>query len=173
MQFRTMARVITCAAVMVALGASGWVRAQSGANTVLKPAELQKLLPADVYYDGQSAPVQLRNSGGVKFSDGHYMLASLVDTSGYSSGLAAKYQGYLIAEVSLKIGGKLLPAGAYGFGFLDGGRFLVTDLGGHDVFTVRSVKDSAMNRPRPLQVTADTSGGFRLYDGRSYVRFSR
>ena len=173
MQLQTMARVMTCAAVMVALGASGWVRAQSGANTVLKPAELQKLLPATVYYDGQSAPVQLRNSAGVKFTDGHYTLASLVDTSGYSTGLAAKYQGYLIAEVPLRIGGKLLPAGAYGFGFLDGGKFLVTDVGGHDVLTAQTTTDSAMNRPRPLRVTVDAVGGFRLYAGRNYVRFSR
>jgi hypothetical protein len=173
MQLQTMTRVITCAAVMAVLGASGWARAQSGANTVLKPAELQKLFPATVYYDGQSAPVQLRNSAGVKFTDGHYMLASLVDTSGYSSGLAAKYQGYLIAEVPLKIGGKLLPAGAYGFGFLDGGKFLVTDLGSHDVLTAQSVTDPAMNRPRPLQVTVDAARGFRLYAGRSYVHFSR
>ena len=173
MQLQKMARVITCAAVMVVLGTSGWARAQSAADTVLKPAELQKLFPATVYYDGQSAPVQLRNSAGVKFADGHYMLASLVDTSGYSSGVAAKYQGYLIAEVPLKIGGKLLHAGAYGFGFLDGGRFLVTDVGGRDVLTVQSATDTAMNRPRPLQVTADVAGGFRLYAGRSYVHFSR
>ena len=67
------------------------------------------------------------------------MLASLVDTSGYSSGVAAKYQGYLITEVPLKIGGKLLPAGAYGIGFLGGDKFLVTDLGGGDVLTAALV----------------------------------
>lgn len=147
--------------------------AQSGVDTVLKPADLEKLFPATVYYFGQSAPTQLRNSGGVKFADGHYVLASLVDTSGYSTGVAAKYQGYLIAEVPLKIEGNLLPAGAYGFGFLDGDRFLVTDLGGHDVFTAHSTKDTDVARPRPLVVTDAPAGGFRLYAGRSYVHFSR
>lgn len=173
MRLQSMTRVLAGATVVAALGASGWVAAQSGGNTVLKPADVEKLFPATVYYDGQSAPTQLRNSGGVKFADGHYVLASLVDTSGYSTGVAAKYQGYLIAEVPLKIEGRLLPAGAYGFGFIDGDRFVVTDLGGKDALTAHSTKDTALTRPRPLEVTDDPAGGFRLYAGRSYVHFSR
>jgi hypothetical protein len=173
MRFQAMTRVLAGATILTALGASGWVAAQSGANTVLKPADLEKLFPATVYYVGQSAPTQLRNSGGVKFGDGHYVLASLVDTSGYSTGVAAKYQGYLITEVPIMIEGKHLPAGAYGFGFIDGDRFLVTDLGGADLFSAHSTKDTGMTRPRPLEVTDDAAGGFRLYSGRSYVRFGR
>jgi len=173
MRLQAMTRVLAGATIMAALGGSGWVAAQSGVNTVLKPADLEKLFPATVYYCGQSAPAQLRNSGGVKFGDNHYVLASLVDTSGYSTGVAAKYQGYLIAEVPIIIGGKHLPAGAYGFGFLDGDRFVVTDLGGKDVFTAHSAKDADLTRPRPLDVTDDPAGGFRLYAGRSYVHFGR
>ncbi len=173
MRLQAMARVLAGAAIMVALGGSGWMAAQSGVNTVLRPADLEKLFPATVYYSGQCAPSQIRNSGGVKFGDGHYVLASLVDTSGYSNGIAAKFQGYLIAEVPLKIEGKILPAGAYGFGFLDGDRFLVTDLGGHDVLTTHTAKDTDKARPRPLEVTDAPAGGFRLYAGRSYVHFSR
>ena len=173
MRLQAMAKFVAGVAIMAALGASGWLTAQTGVNTVLKAADLVKLFPASVYYCGQSAPTQLRNSGGVKFADGHYMLASMVDTSGYSTGVAAKYQGYLIAEVPLKIGGKHLPAGAYGFGFLSGNRFLVTDLGANDVFTVMSMPDAAMTRPRPLQVTVNPAGGFRLYSGRNYVQFDR
>ncbi len=173
MRLKAMTRVLAGVAIVVAMGASGWVAAQAGANTVLKPADLEKLFPATVYYVGQSAPTQLRNSGGVKFADGHYALASLVDTSGYASGVAAKYQGYLITEVPLTIEGKRLPVGAYGFGFLDGDRFLITDLGGHDVLAAHSAKDSDKARPRPLEVTDAPAGGFRLYSGRSYVHFSR
>jgi hypothetical protein len=168
-----MNRVLAGATMIAALCVSGVVAAQSGTNTVLKPADLEKLFPATVYYVGQSAPTQIRNSGGVKFADGHYVLASLVDTSGYSTGVAAKYQGYLITEVPITIEGKHLPAGAYGFGFLDGDRFLVTDLGGADVLAAHSKKDSEMPRPRPLEVTDDPAGGYRLYAGRSYVHFSR
>ncbi len=173
MRLQAMAKVIMGAAMMVALGMSGSAAAQSKADTVLKPADLAKVFPPNVYYDGQSAPVQMRNTGGVKFADGHAMMAGLVDTSGYSNGIAAKYQGYLITEVPLKIGGKHLPFGAYGFGFLDDGKFVVTDLGGNDVLSVPSAKDAVIARPRPLEVTTDPAGGFRLYSGRTYVEFSR
>jgi hypothetical protein len=142
-------------------------------DTILKPADTEKLLPNAVYYKAQSAPTQLRNSAGVKFSDGYYLLATLVDTSGYSSDVAAKYQAYFITEVAVKIGGQSLPAGIYGVGFVSGNRFVVTDVGAHDVMTVSSSSDQQMKRPVPLQVTADPSGGFRLYEGRSYVNFSR
>jgi hypothetical protein len=144
-----------------------------GGGTVLAPEAVQKLLPASVYYKGQSAPSQLRNSGGVKFGDGMYVLATLVDTSGYSSDVQAKYQAYFVTEVPLKIGGHNLPAGVYGVGFIGGDKFVVTDVGAHDVLTVSSATDDAMKRPRPLQVTADAGGGYRLYAGRRYVVFSR
>ncbi len=142
-------------------------------ETVLKPADVQKLLPAAVYYKGQSAPSQLRNSGGVKFGDGSYMLATLVDNSGYASDVAAKYQAYFVTEVALKFGRESLPAGVYGVGFIGGDKFVVTDIGAHDVFTVTSSTDEAMKRPTPLQVTTDPAGGFRLYAGRRYVVFNK
>ena len=173
MRMQAMSRLLSASIALAALIASGSIVAQSGGSTVLAPADLGKLFPASVYYLGQTAMAQLRNSGGVKFADGHFVLASLVDNSGYSTGVAAKYQGYLITEIPLKIEGQRLAAGAYGFGFLDGGKFLVTDLGGHDVFTANSAADAVMKRPRPLQVTADPAGGFRLYSGRNYVRFDR
>jgi hypothetical protein len=159
-------------AAMAVLATCCLLQAQSG-NTLLKPAEIEKLFPATVYYDGQSAPAQLRNSGGVKFSDGHYVLASLVDTSGYSTSLASKYQGYLITEVPLTIGGKHLAPGAYGIGFVADDRFVVTDLGGNTLISQSSKTESGLSRPRPLQVTADQAGGFRLYSGRRYVQFAR
>ena len=146
--------------------------AQSG-DKILAPADLQKLLPANVYYKGQSAPTQLRNSGGVKFADGAYVLATLVDNSGYSTGIAAKYQGYFVAEVPVKIGRQSLPAGVYGIGFIADNKFVVTDVGAHDVITVSSANDADLKRPTPLKVVADPAGGFRIYAGRSYVVFTR
>jgi hypothetical protein len=144
-----------------------------GGDTVLKPADVQKLLPAAVYYKGQSAPTQLRNSGGVKFGDGTFVLATLVDNSGYASDVAAKYQAYFITEVGLKVGGQSLPAGIYGVGFITGDKLVVTDVGGHDVLTVSTATDEGLKRPTPLQVTTDQGGGFRLYAGRRYVIFSK
>lgn len=148
------------------------LRAQ-GKATVLEPAAMQKLMPASVFYRGQVATTQLRNSGGIKFSDGYYVLASLVDTSGYSSGVAAKYQAYFITEIPIHVGGMRLGAGAYGIGFVAGNKFVVTDLGAHDVLTVTSATDNNIKRPTPLQIVQEAGGKFRLYSGRKYVVLSR
>ena len=144
-----------------------------GNATILKPADMGKLMAQTVFYRGQTAPTQMRNSGGVKFSDGYFILASLVDTSGYSTGVAAKYQAYFITEVPITLGGKSLPAGAYGIGFVESDKLIVTDLGAHEVLTVSSTTDNDMKRPMPLQFTTDAGGGFRLYEGRKYVVLSR
>lgn len=158
------------AAVFMAV--PGRATAQGG-DKVLAPADTQKLLPETLWYKGQAASAQKRNSGGVKFSDGSYVLATLVDTSGYSSDVQAKYQAYFITEAPIKIEGKDLPAGVYGIGFIAGNKFVVTDVGAHDVLTVDSTEDADIKRPRPLQVTADPGGGFRLYAGKRYVKFSK
>ena len=162
---------------LMAGGAAGL--AQQGAattnakgDTVLPAAEATKLLPQQVYFKGQSATTQLRNSGGVKFADGFYVLASMVDTSGYSSDIQQKYQAYLIVEIPIKIEGHELAAGIYGVGFVAENKFVVLDVGAHDLFSVGSHHDEAMKRPMPLKVTAD-GGGFRLYAGRNYVSFTR
>lgn len=144
-----------------------------GKAEVLGPPAMQKLMPATVFYRGLVASTQLRNSCGIKFSDGYYVLAALVDTSGYSSGVAAKYQAYFIAEVPIQIGGRKLGAGVYGIGFIANNKFIVTDVGAHDVFTVDSSTDSALKRPMPMNMAAGPGGAFRLYDGRRYVIISR
>jgi hypothetical protein len=165
----TIAPLLACALALVPARAP----AQASGGTVLSATDVQKLLPASVWYAGQSAPTELRNSGGVKFADGHFVLATLVETSGYSTAIAAKYQAYFVAEVPLQIGGQNLPTGVYGVGFIAGNKFVVTDIGAGDVFTVPSTSDTALARPRPLLVVADPSGGFRLYAGRNYVTFTR
>lgn len=157
---------------LVLLGAA-WMKASAqGGDTVLSVADATKLLPQSVYFRGQSATTQLRNSGGVKFADGMYMLAVMVDTSGYSSDVQQKYQAYFIAEVPIKIEGKSLPAGIYGVGFV-GDKFVVLDVGAHDLLQVDAHNDAALKRPRPLEVVKADDGGFRLYEGRKYVRFAR
>ena len=157
---------------MAVLGAPTFALAQ-GEATILKPADTAKILPATVFYRGQSATTQVRNSGGVKFADGHFVLISLVDTSGYSTGVAAKYQAYFITEVPIRISGQRLAAGAYGVGFIADNKFVVTDLGAHDVLTVSTKNDPDLKRPMPLQVLADPAHGFRIYAGRAYVTFER
>ena len=173
MQLRQGVRFLACFVLTAVMSAAPMSAFAQGNATVLKPADMQKLIPASVFYRGQVATTQQRNSGGIKFADGFYVLASLVDTSGYSTGIAAKYQAYLINEVPIKIGGHTLAAGAYGVGFIAGDKFVVTDLGAHDVFTVSSSNDAGLQRPTPLQIVADQGADFRLYAGRKYVVLNR
>ena len=151
-----------------------FVAAQRNEGTsVLHAAEAQKLLPDAVSYAGKSAGTQLRNSAGVHFADGSYTLAVLVDTSGYSTAIQQKYQGYLLTETPLEFGGHRLVPGAYGFGFV-GSRFLITDIGGHDVLATEASHDAQMNRPMPLQIAQSSAGsGFQLCSGRDCVTFRR
>ncbi len=146
-----------------------------GKEVVLKAADITaKIFPERVFFRGQSAPVQFRNSGGVHFADDLYVLAGMVDSSGYSTGIKEKYQAYLLNEVTLEIAGQTLKPGAYGIGFLNGGRFLVMDLAANDVIQAASQHDADMKRPVPLQVVASaTAGSYRLYAGRDYVEFHR
>jgi hypothetical protein len=146
-----------------------------GKEVALKAADITpKLFPESVFFRGKTAPVQARNSGGVRFADDFYVLAAMVDNSGYSTSIREKYQAYLISEVTLEIGGQTLKPGAYGFGFLDGGKFLVMDLGANDLLSATSQRDADTKRPVPLQVVATgTTGNYRLYAGRNYVEFHR
>ena len=140
---------------------------------ILHAPEAQKLLPESVYYAGKSANTQLRNSAGLKFADNHYVFAVLVDTSGYSTAVQEKYQGYLLTEVSLDVDGKTLPAGAYGIGFV-GDHFVVTDIGTHDLLQARAFHDEKVQHPMPLQIMqGDAPDRYRLYLGRNFVVLRR
>src|ERR1700761_2172001 len=102
---------------------------------VLTATEAAKFLPDAVFFRGQSAPIQARNSGGVQFDKDALFLVTLVDTAGYSSSVQEKYQAYLITEVPLDIEGHRLPPGAYGCGFVAGNNFVVMDIGGSELFS--------------------------------------
>jgi hypothetical protein len=144
----------------------------SGAS-ILNAVDAAKAIPATVFFRGQVASVQARNSGGVKLPDGMLVLCALVDTSGYSTAVQQKYQGYFITEAALDINGQTLKPGAYGVGFIEGTKFIVMDLGAHDLFTASGIRDAALKRPTPLQVLADsTPGRYRLYINRNYVVFA-
>jgi hypothetical protein len=146
-----------------------------GKEVVLKAADVtSKVFPERVFFRGQSAPVQFRNSGGVHFADDLYVLAGMVDSSGYSTAIKEKYQAYLLSEATLEIAGQTLKPGAYGFGFLNGGKFVVMDVGANDVLQAASQHDAEMKRPVPLQVLASsTAGSYRFYAGHDYVEFRR
>src|SRR5215469_8691875 len=90
--------------VLVAVFCGVGFAQQSKPAGVLPTAEARTVAPSSFFYRGQSASVQLRNSAAVRTKDGKYFLAGLVDTSGYATDVASRYQGFFITEVKLKIG---------------------------------------------------------------------
>src|SRR5215469_13782007 len=108
-------RSMTFAALLLILAASA--RTQQVSKHVLSADEVKRATPTEYFYRGQKAPVQLRNAVGFQQADGKMTLAALVDASGYSSAIQEKYQGLLITESRLDIGGLTLAPGEYGFGF--------------------------------------------------------
>jgi hypothetical protein len=179
MRFRTL--VCLLSAILLAAAAVSLAQPQAATNSapvkegLLTAADVgNKLLPEKVFFRGQIAPVQARNTGGVRYADGLLVFAGLVDSSGYSTAIREKYQAYLINEVPIEIGGQTLKPGAYGIGFLEGNKFVVMDIGANDVLQAASTKDTEMKRPVPLQFTAASGvGNYRLYHGRDYVEFRR
>lgn len=141
--------------------------AQPATPVVLAGAELSRVVPSGFYFQGQSAPTQIRNSAATRVGDKRYVVAGLVDTSGYAADIRAKYVGFLISDSPISINGSPLAVGAYGFGYGDG-KFNVLDLAGNEVLSVSITKDSALRRPRPLMMVKD-GNRVRLYGGRDYV----
>jgi hypothetical protein len=180
MKFR-MLGIVAFASILFSMGLvtqtgaaqSSVTSSDSTRASVLGAVEAAKIMPLSVFFRGQSAPIQGRNSGGVRFGDKSLMLVSLVDTSGYSSQVQEKYQAYLITESAIEVDGHPLAPGAYGCGFISGDNFIVMDIGGHDLFTAHSTRDAALHRPTPLQVLVapDSPANYRLYAGRNYVPF--
>lgn len=136
--------------------------------TILTGADLTKIVPSGFYFQGLSAPTQMRNSAAARFGTARFVIAGLVDTSGYSADVREKYVGFLITDSEITLNGTSLPAGAYGFGFGTEGKLTVMDLAGKDLLSVDITNDKELRRPRPLMMAADP-GGVRLYNGRNYV----
>ena len=161
-------RLRNCAviALIILLLSSVWAQ-QSKPAGVLPSDDLKTIVPTSFFYRGQSGSVQLRNSAGIRNKAQKYVLTGLVDTSGYASDVAQKYQGFFITEVKVTVEGSELPPGEYGFGFT-GDKFTVTDAGANDVLSVSSKADKDLKRPVPLKIVGE-GGTYRLYAGRKYV----
>jgi hypothetical protein len=136
--------------------------------TILAGTELTRVVPTGFYFQGLSAPTQMRNAAAARFGTDRYVISGLVDTSGYSADVRSKYVGFLITDSAITLNGESLPPGAYGFGFPTEGKMTVMDLAGKDLLSVPVTNDKALRRPRPLMMSADP-GGVRLYAGKDYV----
>ncbi len=137
---------------------------------LLATAELQQLVPQSFFYAGKTATVQLRNSAGLRTSSGKLVLAALVDTGGYSTQLAERYQGFILSDTKVTIGGKELAPGAYGMGVV-GEKFLVEDLGANEILSTSVKEEPSMKHPTPLKMVSAASGA-QLCLGRKCVAFS-
>jgi hypothetical protein len=143
-----------------------------GFPKILEGDELTRVVPSSFYFEGQSAPTQMRNAAAVQFGATRFTMAALVDASGYSSEVQAKYQGFFITDSPIMLEGVRLATGAYGFGFTKDGRMTVMDVGGRPLLSVRSHRDAGLQRPRPLMMTEAARRVVRLYSGRDYVTLS-
>src|SRR5437870_13913479 len=136
--------------------------------TILTGADLNRVVPPGFYFQSLSAPTQMRNSAAARFGTKRYVIAGLVDTSGYAADVRAKYEGFFITDSPIKVNGSHLGTGAYGFGFSDDGKMRILDLAGNQVLAVSTTKDTAMKRPRPLMMVK-AADGLRFYSGKDYV----
>lgn len=158
-------RVAKTAAIVLLLLTTGL--AQKAVQHLLSADELKSVVPAEFFFRGQKAPTQLRNATGFQMVDGKVTLAALVDVSGYSTAIQEKYQGLLITESKLKIGGSELAPGEYGFGFA-ADKFVVMNVASDDKLSAPYQTDAELKRPVPLKLVEDGSG-YKLYAGKKWV----
>ena len=136
--------------------------------TILTGAELNRVVPPGFYFQGLSAPTQMRNSAAARFGTKRFVITALVDTAGYAADVRAKYEGFFITDSPIAINGSDLGTGAYGFGFSNDGKMQILDLAGNQILSISTTKDNALRRPRPLMMT-NAADGIRFYSGKDYV----
>lgn len=151
--------------LVVLLVTSGF--SQKTAQHLLSSDELKKAVPEEFFFRGQKAPVQLRNATGFQTASGKVTFAALVDASGYSTAIQEKYQGMLITESKLNIGGSELAPGEYGFGFT-ADKFVVMNVASEDTLSVAYQTDAELKRAVPLKMGED-GAGYKLYAGKKWV----
>lgn len=164
---RKVISIAVFAASLFVTGLFAGVSAQD-APTVLSGADLTRVVPTSFYFQGLSAPTQMRNSAAARFGSKRFVIVGMVDTSGYAADVRAKYEGFFITDSPIKINGSELKIGAYGFGFSDDGKMRILNLAGDEIHSTSTIKDSELKRPRPLMMMK-SGDGIRLYSGRDYV----
>lgn len=135
---------------------------------ILTGAALTRVVPPGFYFQGLSAPTQIRNAAAARFGTNRYVIAGLIDTAGYAADVRAKYEGFFITDSPIVINGSELALGAYGFGFSDDGKLNILDLAGNQILSVSTTKDNSLRRPRPLTMIK-SGNDIRLYSGKDYA----
>src|SRR5580704_14193392 len=129
-------------------------------------------LPKDFYLEGNAIPTAKRNATMLHLPSGSRALFSLIDTSGYSADIIAKYIGMIITEGDVSICGQKVGVGSYGFGWsrpergVDGpGKFSLYNQAGAKVTECVTPRDANLTQPRPLQVVVNGAAA-KLYYGK-------
>jgi len=138
---------------------------------MLAGADLLRVVPPGFYFQGLTASTQMRNSAAARFGGNRYVIAGLVDNSGYAADVRAKYEGFLIADLPITINGRPLAIGAYGFGFSNDGKLNIMNIAGDEILSVATTRDIKLKRPRPLMMM-DLGNIVRLYSGRNYAEIA-
>ena len=168
-----MFRSFLFAVLVVSLALSAVAQTAPAAPTVVNEAGLKKVVPETYFFRGLSATTQLRNSAAIHFPDDFYVIIGLVDTSGYSSDIKAKYTGLFITEKKLRFdgGSTVLEPGQYGMGYTADGKFHILNVAGDELLVADVKVDDKLARPQPLKVVMDGANA-KLYLGKKYVSFT-
>lgn len=165
-----MKKVLWAGALALAVALVAQAPAPVAAQEKLEGKAFDSAYVKDFYLEGNAIPTQKRNTVILKDKDGKRMVFGLLDTTGYSAEIQAKYTGFAIVEKTVSIGGVPVATGAFGIGVVKGtpaegpGKLLVYDVSGAKVGEAVAQWDVALAQPVPLQFTNG-----RLYVGRHYV----
>jgi len=160
------------AVLVLSLAVSAVAQSAPSKATVLDEAGLKKVVPEAYFFRGLSATTQLRNSAAIHYPDDFYVIVGLVDTSGYSSDIKAKYTGMFITEKKLRFdGGVVLAPGQYGMGYTPEGKFHILNVAGDELLVADTRVDDNLKRPQPLKMVLDGDNA-KLYLGKKYVSFT-
>src|SRR5215469_16569067 len=158
--------------ILVWLAAAVAQTAPSKGMAVVSEQRLKQLLPATVFIDGENVPTQERNAALVQLPNGKILIASLIDTAGYSSAYQEKYAGVLLSQTAFTFGARNFDAGAYAIGQKKNGESVtvyVYNLGGEKLAELPTEKQENLRPLKPLQVITGADGSARLYFGPYYL----
>src|SRR5438874_3889299 len=161
--------ILICTLVLLS---ASHAQVTSKAIGLVSEQRLKQLLPATVFIDGENVPTQQRNAALVQLPNGKILLASLIDTAGYSSAYQEKYAGVLLSQSRFTLGNKNLDAGAYAIGQKKNGDSVtvyVYNLGGEKLAELPTEKQENLRPVKPLQVISAADGSARLYVGPYYL----
>jgi len=167
MKFEISGKAVSFAAAMI-LAAAAALSVSAQSATVLERNDARPMVPTKFTFDGQTAQTQLRNSSVARFGPKQHVIVGLVDTSGYSTDVAAEYEGFFITDIAVRVGGVRLTKGTYGFGFTRDGKVRFRKVNEKRSVSGSTKNDAGLKRPRPLMLLV-VGGELRFYKGRTYA----